>query len=82
MAATIVANLSGDRNIWSAVLVGLCNAAVLTAWLIGHYFGPDFRLSKLRNVLGLAVAAIVGPPCPGSAEPSHSSCFTARRHRY
>ena len=26
---------------------------MLTAWLIEHYFGPDFRLSKLRNVLGL-----------------------------
>jgi signal transduction histidine kinase len=67
MAATIVANLSGDRNIWSAVLFGLCNAgeAVLAAWLIGHYFGPDFRLSKLRNVLGLAVAAIVGAAVSG-----------------
>ncbi len=67
MAATIVANLSGDRNIWSAVLFGLCNAgeAVLTAWLIGRYFGPDFRLSKLRNVLGLAVAAIVGAAVSG-----------------
>jgi signal transduction histidine kinase len=67
MAATIVANLSGDRNIWSAVLFGLCNAgeAVLTAWLIGYYFGPDFRLSKLRNVLGLAVAAIIGAAVSG-----------------
>jgi signal transduction histidine kinase len=67
MAATIVANLSGDRNLWSAVLFGLCNAgeAVLTAWLIGHYFGSDFRLSKLRNVLGLAVAAIAGVAVSG-----------------
>jgi signal transduction histidine kinase len=67
MAATIVANLSGDRNVWSAVLFGLCNAgeAVLTAWLIEHYFGPDFRLSKLRNVLGLAAAAIVGTAVSG-----------------
>src|SRR5712672_1321893 len=61
-AATIVANLSGDRNLWSAVLFALCNAgeAVLTAWLIGHYFGSDFRLNKLRNVLGVAAAAIIG----------------------
>ena len=46
MAATIAANLSGDRNLWSAVLFALCNAgeAVLTAWLIEHYYGPDFRL--------------------------------------
>ena len=66
-AATIVANLSGDRNLWSAVLFALCNAgeAVLTAWLIGHYFGSDFRLNKLRNVLGLAAAAIMGTTVSG-----------------
>jgi signal transduction histidine kinase len=38
---------------------------VLTAWLIEHYFGPDFRLSKLRNVLGLVGAAIVGTAVSG-----------------
>jgi signal transduction histidine kinase len=67
LAATIVANLSGDRNLWSAVLFALCNAgeAVLTAWLIGHYFGSDFRLNKLRNVLGLAAAAIMGTAVSG-----------------
>src|SRR6267378_1955429 len=68
MVATIVANLFGDRNVWSAVLFGLCNAgeAVLTAWIIGHYFGSDFRLRKLRNVLGLAAAAIIGAAVSGS----------------
>jgi signal transduction histidine kinase len=67
MAATIAANLSGDRNLWSAVLFGLCNAgeAALTAWLIEHYLGSDFRLSKLRNVLGFAAAAIVGAAVSG-----------------
>src|SRR6201992_375241 len=62
MAATIAANLFGDRNLWSAILFGLCNAgeAVLTAWLIEHFFGSDFRLNKLRNVLGLTAAAIIG----------------------
>ena len=36
MAATIVANLMGDRTLFSAVVFGLCNAgeALLTAWLI------------------------------------------------
>jgi signal transduction histidine kinase len=54
-------------NLWSAVLFGLCNAgeAVLAAWLIEHYFGSDFRLSKLRNVLGLAAAAIIGTAVSG-----------------
>src|SRR5712692_1968618 len=67
LAATIVANLSGDRNLWSAVLFALCNAgeAVLTAWLIGHYFGSDFRLNKLRNVLWFVAAAIMGTAVSG-----------------
>jgi signal transduction histidine kinase len=67
MAATIVANLLGDRGLWSAVLFGLCNAgeAVLTAWLIWHYSGSNFRLNKLRNVLGLAGAAIIGAAVSG-----------------
>jgi signal transduction histidine kinase len=67
MAATIAANLFGDRNLWSAVLFALCNAgeAALTAWLIQRYFGSDFRLSKLRNVLGLAAAATIGAAVSG-----------------
>jgi signal transduction histidine kinase len=67
MAATIAANLSGDRNLWSAVLFGLCNAgeAVLTAWIIENCLGSDFRLNKLRNVLGFAAAAIVGAAASG-----------------
>jgi signal transduction histidine kinase len=67
MAATIAANLFGDRTIWSAVLFALCNAgeAVLTAWLIARNFGPDFRLSKPRNVLGLAGAAVIGAAISG-----------------
>jgi len=62
MAATIAANLFGDRNLWSAVLFALCNAgeAVLSAWLIEHYFGSDFRLDKLRNVLGLELLPLGG----------------------
>ena len=61
MAATIVANLTGDRQIWSALAFALCNAgeALLTAWLIERYFGPDFNLGRLRHVLGLLAAAIV-----------------------
>src|SRR3981081_3272169 len=42
IAATIVANLLGDRNIWSAVVFALCNAgeAVLTAGMIGPFLCP------------------------------------------
>jgi signal transduction histidine kinase len=67
MAATILANLLGDRNVWSAILFGLCNAAeaVLTAWLVHHYFGPDFRLNKVRNMVGLVAAAVIGTAVSG-----------------
>src|SRR5581483_2178869 len=42
LAATIVANLLGDRTLWSAIVFGLCNAleAVLAAGFVSHYFGP------------------------------------------
>jgi len=61
MAATIVANLMGDRTLFSAVVFGLCNAgeALLTAWLIERYFGLGFNLGKLSHVLGILVCAIV-----------------------
>ena len=67
MTATVVANLLGDRNLWSAALFGMCNAgeAVLAAWLIWRFFGPDFRLSKLRNVGGLIGAAVTATAVSG-----------------
>src|SRR5580704_690403 len=67
MAATIVANLLGDRNLGGAVLFALCNAgeAVLAAWLIGRFFGPDFTLRKLGGVMGLVAAAVVAAAASG-----------------
>ena len=67
MTATIVANLLGDRNLWGAVLFGLCNAteAVLAAALVGQFFGPDFRLNKLPHVVGLIAAAVVATAASG-----------------
>ena len=67
MAATIVANLLGDRNIWSTILFALCNAgeAVLTAWLIQYYLGSSFSLGRLRSVLGLVAAAFLGTAVSG-----------------
>ena len=67
MVATIVANLTGDRGAWAAVAFALCNAgeALLTAWLIEYYFGSDFSLDRLRHVLGLLAAAIVGTAASG-----------------
>jgi PAS domain S-box-containing protein len=59
MVATMIANLVGGRNAWSAAALALCNVgeALLTAWQIEHYFGPRFSLGRLRNVLGLLGAA-------------------------
>jgi len=67
MAATIVANLMGDRTLFSAVVFGLCNAgeALLTAWLIERYFGLGFNLGKLSHVLGMLVCAIVATAVSG-----------------
>jgi PAS domain S-box-containing protein len=67
IAATIVANLLGDRTIWSAIVFALCNAgeAVLVAGIIEFLFGPSFSLGRLRHVLGLLAAAIVGTTVSG-----------------
>jgi two-component sensor histidine kinase/integral membrane sensor domain MASE1 len=67
MAATVVANLLGDRNLSSALVFALCNAAeaVLAAGLIQYYFGSPFSLDRLRNVLGLLGAAIVATAVSG-----------------
>ena len=67
IAATIVANLTSDRNLWSASIFALCNAgeALLIAWLIERYIGPNFSLARLRHIAGLLTAAIVGTAVSG-----------------
>src|SRR5450631_3283421 len=67
MAATIVANLLGDRDIWSAIVFALCNAgeALFIAGMIEFYFGSSFNLNKLRNVLGLLAAVMLGTSVSG-----------------
>ena len=67
IAATIIANLLGDRNIPSSVIFALCNAgeALLAAGLIERYFGSPFSLDSLRNVLGFLGAAIVAAAISG-----------------
>jgi PAS domain S-box-containing protein len=67
MAATIAANLFGDRTLAGAVTFALCNAgeAILTAGLIERQFGSDFSLDRLRHVLGLLAAAAFGAAVSG-----------------
>src|SRR5262245_462886 len=54
IAATLAANLTADRSIWSALAFSLCNVgeALLAMWLIDLWFGPAFDLASLRRVLG------------------------------
>jgi PAS domain S-box-containing protein len=67
MAATIVANLLGDRTFAGAITFALCNAgeAILMAGLIERQFGSDFSLDRLRHVLGLLAAAVFGAAVSG-----------------
>jgi hypothetical protein len=80
MAATIVANLLGDRNLLSSLVFAICNAgeALLTAWLIERFFGSPFSLDRLRHVLGLLgaaiVAAAVSSPRSWSRQPFSYPC--------
>ena len=66
-AATIAANLLGDRSFAGAVTFALCNAgeAMLTAGLIERQFGSGFALHGVRQVLGLLAAAVFGSAISG-----------------
>ena len=65
--ATIVIHQLIADPLWAGVALGLSNAAeaVITAALIERYFGTDFSIGRLRQVLGLLVAAIVGTAVSG-----------------
>ena len=69
IAASISAGLLSDRNLPAAFIFALCNAgeALLVARLIRQHFGEDFRLDRLRSVLGFFAAAGVGPMISGLA---------------
>ena len=66
-AATIVANLFGDRTLAAAITFALCNAgeALLAAGLIERQFGSGFALDRLRQVLGLIAAAVFATAVSG-----------------
>src|SRR5262249_38599561 len=69
IAATVTANLLGDRNVWSSSYFALCDAgeALLVAWMIQRYFGPNFDLGRLSEVLGFLASAILGTVVSGVA---------------
>ena len=67
VVATIWANLLGDRDLGIASVSALCNAgeALLIAWFIERFFGPNFALDSLGRVLGMMAATLVGTTVSG-----------------
>jgi PAS domain S-box-containing protein len=67
VAATIAANLLGDRNIWNSVSSAVANAgeAVIVAGLIHRFCGSPFELNELQRVLALFAATVVGTSLSG-----------------
>ena len=59
LIGTVAANILSDRNLLTSTLKGLCNAgeAVLVAWLIEKWFGPQFAFGDIRRVVGFLAAA-------------------------
>src|SRR5262249_46325623 len=66
-AATIVVHLAIADPLWAGIALGVSNAAeaLITAGLIARYFGTDFALDRLRQVIGLVAATIVGAVISG-----------------
>src|ERR1700688_619225 len=67
IAATVLVHLLIADPLWAGIALGLSNAAeaLITAGLIERYFGTDFSIGRLRQVLGLLLAAIVGTAVSG-----------------
>jgi PAS domain S-box-containing protein len=67
MAATIAANLLGDRGIWSSIFFAFANAgeATVVAGLIQRFYGSPFELNGLRQVLGLFASTIAATIASG-----------------
>ena len=67
VAATIAANLLGDRNIGSSVFSAVANAgdSVIVAGLIHRFCGSPFNLNELRRVLALFAAAAISTSLSG-----------------
>ncbi|HWE16102.1 MAG TPA: PAS domain-containing protein [Hyphomicrobiaceae bacterium] len=63
VASAAAALFISDRNVWSALAIGFCNAgeALLAMWLIERWFGPAFDLASVRRVMGFFAAAALAP---------------------
>jgi len=69
MAATIVANMLGDRNLPSTIVFGAANAgeALIVAAIVERFSGSSSPLVRVRHVLGLLAAVLVGTAVSGIA---------------
>ena len=67
MAATMFANLLGDRNVWSSAFFAVANAgeAAIVAGLIERSYGSPFELNTLSRVIGLFAATVAGTAISG-----------------
>ena len=61
LVATVMANVSIGRNASLAVVFGLVNVGqtLLTAWLVERWFGRQFKLEDIFQVLGFLAASAV-----------------------
>ncbi|MFY9769646.1 MAG: MASE1 domain-containing protein, partial [Xanthobacteraceae bacterium] len=66
-AATVAIHQLTADPLWAGIALGLSNAAeaLIVAGLLEHYFAADFNIVRLRQVLGLLLAAIVGTAISG-----------------
>src|SRR5262245_52660643 len=60
--ATAAFSIMFGKSPWLAVAFGLVNAgqALLMTWLIERWFGDDFKLENVPQVLGFLVASAIG----------------------
>ncbi len=67
IVATVATHFIIKDPLWAGIALGLSNAveALITAELLRRYFGADFSIGRLRQVLGLLLAAIVGTAISG-----------------
>lgn len=67
MGANCFIQLTSGAPLWAALVLGLAEViqTLLTAGLVHHYFGADFGLDRLRHVLGLFAAAVIGDVVSG-----------------
>jgi len=68
MAATLIANLLGDRNVGASVFFAVANAgeSLIAAGLIERSFRPPFELNRMQRVVGFFLATIAGTTVSGA----------------